>query len=313
LEVLRALAAIRTPFWNTALGYLTYLGDETVFIAVGLVVLWCVDKKWGFRLFYLGLLGSALNQLLKAVFLLPRPWVRDPSFQIVESARAAATGYSFPSGHTQGAAMLLGGLALWIRKRWFTVAAAFLILLVAFSRMYLGVHTPLDVGVSLATGLLVLLLMRRAFVWADSGKRAAAVLGAAGLLVCAAVLAYLLLAPVTPNNVAEFDLQGRDSVFSLMGGMVGLILIWLLDDRVLRFPVRAVWWAQVLKVIGGLILLLWLRGALEAPLAALFGDESVAAGVHNLLLMLAGGALWPLTFPLFAKLGKPRAGTAPGK
>ena len=47
-----------------------------------------------------GFFGTLVNQFLKLVCRVPRPWVRDPNFTIVEAARADATGYSFPSGHT---------------------------------------------------------------------------------------------------------------------------------------------------------------------------------------------------------------------
>ncbi len=304
MEVLRALAGIRTPFWDSVMGCITYLGDETVFMAAGLIVIWCIDKKWGFRLFYMGLLGTVLNQLLKAIFLLPRPWVRDPSFSIVEAAREGATGYSFPSGHTQSAAMLFGGVAMWLKKRWVTVAAAVIILLTAFSRMYLGVHTPLDVGVSLLAGLLMLILMHYAFRYADSGRRAIRVLGGAGMLFCIAVILYLLLAPATAANVAEFDAHGKESVWSLVGAMLGLLLIWWIDDKYLRFPVQAVWWAQVIKCLGGLGLLMLTRVVLKAPLNALFAGDVAANGLRYFLMTLIGGSAWPMTFRFFSRLGK---------
>ncbi|MEL7602808.1 MAG: phosphatase PAP2 family protein [Bacillota bacterium] len=307
MEILQALAAVRTPFWNTVFGYLTYFGEQTVFMAVGLIVLWCVDKKWGYRLFYMGLLGSAVNQLLKGIFLLPRPWVVDPSFQIVESARAAATGYSFPSGHTQGAAMLFGGLALWIRKRWMTVLCVAVVLTVGFSRMYLGVHTPLDVGVSLLCGALMVWLMAYLFKKADSGRGAVYVIGGAGLLLCAASVLYVVIAPTTPKNVAEFDSHGLESTYTLLGAMLGLIVIWWLDDRYLRFPVKAVWWAQALKCAGGIGVLLLLRVALKQPLNALFHGYEAADAVRYFLITVAAGALWPMTFPFFSRLGRRKA------
>ena len=303
MELLRALAEIRTPFWDSVMGYVTYLGDETIFMAVGLIVIWCIDKKWGFRLFYMGLLGTALNQLLKAIFLLPRPWVRDPSFSIVEAARESATGYSFPSGHTQSAVMLFGGIAMWLKKRWVTVAVAAIILLTAFSRMYLGVHTPLDVGVSLLAGVLMLILMHFAFRYADSGRRAIHILGGAGMLLCVAVILYLLLAPATAANVAEFDAHGKESVWSLVGAMLGLLLIWWIDNKYLKFPVRAVWWAQIIKCLGGLGLLMLTRVVLKEPLLALLGGDAAADGLRYFLMTLIGGAVWPMTFRFFSRLG----------
>lgn len=303
MELLRALEAVRTPFWNTVMGYTTYLGEQMVFMAVGLIVLWCVDKKWGYRLFYMGLLGSAVNQLLKGIFLLPRPWVVDPSFRIVESARAAATGYSFPSGHTQGVAMLFGGLALWLKKRWVTAVAAATTLLVAFSRMYLGVHTPLDVGTSLLCGGLMVWLMAYLFRKADSGRGAVYVIGGAGLLMSVASVLYLLIAPATPKNVAEFDANGMESTFTLLGAMLGLIVIWWIDDRYLHFPVRAVWWAQLIKCAAGMGLMLLLRELLEQPLVLFKGHAAVNAAKY-FLITVAGGGLWPMTFRFFSRLGK---------
>ena len=82
---------------------------------------------------------------LKITFRIPRPWVLDPQFQAVPSAIPAATGYSFPSGHTQSGTALYGSLALSTKKKWQSIVAVLIFLLIAFSRMYLGCHTPKDV------------------------------------------------------------------------------------------------------------------------------------------------------------------------
>ena len=105
-----------SPFLDRVAAVITMLGEETVFMLVGMALLWCFDKKWGFRFFFIGLVGNTLNQLMKAIFLIPRPWVLDESFTIVEAAREAATGYSFPSGHTQTVVTVFGTLAAWQRK-----------------------------------------------------------------------------------------------------------------------------------------------------------------------------------------------------
>ena len=144
------LQSIRTPAVDGIMSLVTRLGEETALMVVGMIILWCVSKKWGYRFFLVGLVGNTMNQLLKAIFLIPRPWVLDPEFPIVESAREAATGYSFPSGHTQTAAGLFGTLAMLLQKSWATALCIAMALPAGFS-----VHTPLDVGVSLATGLII--------------------------------------------------------------------------------------------------------------------------------------------------------------
>ena len=81
-----------------------------------------------------------LNQFLKLLCRVPRPWVMDPEFTIVESARADATGYSFPSGHTQNSVGTFGVLGRCARRTWVRILCGILMILVPFSRMYLRPH-----------------------------------------------------------------------------------------------------------------------------------------------------------------------------
>ena len=128
-------------------------------MVAAILIFWCVSKQEGYYLLLMGFFGTVVNQFLKLLFRIPRPWVRDPDFTIVESARAQATGYSFPSGHTQNAVATFGGIARSTRRPWVRWACVAVLLLVSFSRLYLGVHTPLDVGVSFAVaGVMVLTL-----------------------------------------------------------------------------------------------------------------------------------------------------------
>ena len=155
MQLLYALAKLRTPWLDTVLGAITNCGGEIVFMAVAIIVFWCVSKSCGYYMLTVGFVGTIVNQFLKLVFRIPRPWVKDPDFRIVESARAEATGYSFPSGHTQNVFASFGCLGRWTRRTWLRVVCAVVIVLTAFSRMYLGVHTPLDVGVSFGIGLVL--------------------------------------------------------------------------------------------------------------------------------------------------------------
>ena len=289
MTFLKTLESIRTPFWDQVAAAVTLLGEETFFMLVGLALVWCFDKRWGFRLLFVGLTGTVLNQLLKAVFLIPRPWVIDPEFTIVETARAGATGYSFPSGHTQSAACVLGILA------------------VAFSRMYLGVHTPLDVGVSLLTGAATVAVMPRLFDRAEASAHGRRWLGAGLLGFALVLLLYVLLWPKRAGNVAEFDAHGVESAWTLFGTMLGLLAAWYADRCRLHFDTRAVWWAQALKLVLGLALVMGVRVGLKAALAALFGEAPFADGVRYLCIALAGGVLWPMTFGFWSRLGRKRA------
>ncbi|MDY2657062.1 MAG: phosphatase PAP2 family protein [Candidatus Limiplasma sp.] len=304
MTFLKMLESIRTPFWDQVAAAVTLLGEETFFMLVGLALVWCFDKRWGFRLLFAGLTGTVLNQLLKAVFLIPRPWVLDPNFTIVEAARAGATGYSFPSGHTQSAATVLGMLAVWVRNRYFTVVCMLGIIAVALSRMYLGVHTPLDVGVSLITGLATVAVMPRLFDRAERSVRGQRVLAWGMLGFALLLLLYVLFWPKREGNVAEFDAHGVESAWTLFGTMCGLLIAWQADRRWLHFDTHAVWWAQALKLVLGLVLVIAVRIGLKAALAAIFGNAPFTDGVRYLCIALAGGVLWPMTFGFWGRLGR---------
>lgn len=310
MQFLRLLESIRTPFFDAFFSLITHLGAETFLMLTGLAVLWCIDKKWGFRLFFIGLTGGILNQFLKAIFLIPRPWVLDEQLSVVESAREGASGYSFPSGHTQSAVCVLGTLLAWIKKRYVSFSCIALILLVALSRMYLGVHTPLDVIVSLGTGILTVALLVWLFKRFESNRRAKVIIGLSVLLLNVALVLYVFLAPARAGNVAAFDAHGQKAACTLLGTVLGILLSWWVDDTHTHFQVKAVWWAQILKYAVGLGLVMAVRLGFKPVLQAVFGDTSLADSVRYFLMALVGGTLWPMTFPLWSRLGTPRTRAA---
>ena len=159
MGVLYALESIRTPALDKIMSVITLLGGELFFMVIAVTVFWCVSKREGYYLMIVGFFGTVINQFLKILCCVPRPWIKDPDFTIVESARAEATGYSFPSGHTQNAVATYGGIARYTRRSWLRVVLVVLTVLIAFSRMYLGVHTPLDVGVSFLIAAVLVLVV----------------------------------------------------------------------------------------------------------------------------------------------------------
>lgn len=304
MDILYALEKIRTPFWNGVISAVTQLGGEVIFIVAAVVVFWCVSKWEGYYLMTIAFCGTVLNQFLKLICRVPRPWVRDPNFTIVESARAEATGYSFPSGHTQNAIGLFGGMARWGGRRWVRLGLTALALVIAFSRMYLGVHTPADVGVSLVLAAALVLglypLMRRA----QEKPRYMGYVLAAMLVVSGAFVVFVETCGFPADMDAENLASGIGNAWKMLGAVAGMTLAWLLDRRYIHFETQAVWWVQVIKVAVGMALLLAIKSGLKAPLLALLGHEGLAGGVRYFLLVLVAGAVWPLVFRPMSKWGK---------
>ena len=214
------LESIRCPFLDAVMQAFTCFGEELAFLLLALTIFWCVSKEEGYYLLFVGFFGTVLNQFLKLLCRIPRPWVRDPSFTIVESARSGAGGYSFPSGHTQNAV------------------------------------GPLDVSVAAVTAVVLIFviypIVRSA---AEDPKKMAVLLG----VMTVVALAYVIYAnfarfpaDVDPDNLFE----GRKISCSLLGALLGFCVGYTLERKYIRFETKAVWWAQVLKVLGGAALLL---------------------------------------------------------
>ena len=296
MDQLRALAAIRTPFLTAIMSAITYLGQEMVFLVIGMILLWCVNKKYGYRFLGMFMFGSFLQQALKALFAIPRPWVIDPAFEPVPSAIPEATGFSFPSGHTLTAAVSLGGLAMYLKKAWAFAAATVLTLLVAFSRMYLGVHTLMDVGVGFVLGGFVLLLFWLIFLKNENRPGVLNAVLIVSVSLCIGLLVYLTINPsnVDPNG------DGVKNAYVLVGAAIGMLLGKLIDDSVVHFDTKGVWWQQLIKVTVGFVLILGLRFGLKK----LFGGGSETAilrGVRYFAMSFVGVGLYPMLFKVIAK------------
>ncbi len=304
MELLYWFETIRTPALDAAMSLVTRLGEETFFMVAALFVFWCVDKRRGYYLLAVGFTGTLINQWLKIVCRVPRPWVRDPHFTIVESARDGAAGYSFPSGHTQSAVGVFGGVARFTRRWWLRCVCLVLLVLVSVSRMYLGVHTPADVGVSFAvTAALVLLLypLIESTLWFPG--RMYVILGVL-LGASAAFVAFVELFPF-PADVDGANLAGAvKNAWSMAGAVGGMLLACLFDNRLLQFPNRAPWWGQLVKLLGGLVLVVLVKSLLKAPLLALCGGHQAAHALRYFLMVLTAGALWPMTFRFFERYAR---------
>ena len=302
MEFLYLLEKIRIPGLNEFMLGITMLGEETALLVIALIVFWCTDKRHGYYILSVGLLGTIANQFMKLIFRIPRPWVRDPGFTAVEAAKEGAGGFSFPSGHTQTAVGLLGAVAATTRRRWLTVISILGAVLVGFSRMYLGVHTPADVAVG-ALQSVVLLAVMYPLIYKKEGKFIPWVLGAQ-IVIAAVYTVYVEgLRPqlLTAGEAAYHNIEsGIKNAYTLLGCTAGLLAVWF-ADRKLNFDTKAVWWGQILKVVLGLALVLAVKEGLRAPLEALCGGHILSRAIRYFLIVVTAGILWPLCFRFVPK------------
>lgn len=298
MQFLYFLENIRFPLLNELMLLITRFGEETAFLVTALIVFWCVDKKRGYYILAVGFLGTILNQFLKLLCKIPRPWVLDPNFEPIPGSKEAATGYSFPSGHSQSAVGTFGCLAVTAKEKTLRWIFAAICLLVPFSRMYLGVHTPADVLVGSGCALVLIFAMR----YLNDGKYVKhTLLILSGLSVLFFVFVQFILNP--QNLDAHNYASGLKNAYTLLGSIFGMLFVHFIDEKWLHFEVKAVWWAQILKVCGGLGLVLAVKEGLRVPINALLGEYPGRAARY-FLIVLTAGILWPLTFRWFSSFGK---------
>lgn len=295
------LEQIRDPFLNKFFLTVTKLGEETAFLVIGLILYWCFSKRRGYYLMSVGFLGTIASQAMKIACRVPRPWVKDPSFTILEEAREAASGYSFPSGHTQTAVGTLGAIAKTSQEDFTRFICIMLSVLVAFSRMYIGVHTPADVLVGAAISLVFIFALHPLMM--GQKDRTFPVLIAMSVI----SLVYLLVMECVtfPADVDAHNLESAmKNAYTLLGATAGLAVVYPLEKKYVNFSEDAGWLVQLIKVALGLALVLAVKEGLRAPLEWIFGGHLVARSVRYFLIVMVAGLLWPMSFRYFEKLDK---------
>ncbi len=301
LEFLYFLEKIRIPVLNEFMLLITQFGEETAFLVTALIVFWCVDRYKGYYILSVGFLGTLANQFMKLWFRIPRPWVLDENFTILEQAREAASGYSFPSGHTQSAVGTFGAIAYTTKNRWVRFSTVAIAILVPISRMYIGVHTPMDVFVAASIAVFLILIMKPLVLGED--KNAVPAMLCVMTLVSIGYLCFVSFYSFPADVDAQNLASGKHNAYTLIGALAGLVAVYIVDEKWNHFSTKAVWWVQILKVVLGLALVLAVKSGLKAPLNMLMG-ESVGRAVRYLLIVVVAGILWPMSFNYFNKLGK---------
>ena len=294
------LESIRMPVLNEFMLAITYLGDEIAFLVTAMIVFWCVDKHQGYYVLSVGFIGTLANQFMKLWFRIPRPWIRDENFTILEQAKEGAGGYSFPSGHTQSSVGTFGSIAATTGNKIIRIVCIVVMILVPFSRMYIGVHTPADVLVA-ATMAIALIFVLRPVVLGKNGKYIPVLLGIMTVL-AVAYLCFVSFYPF-PADIDAHNLEsGTKNAYTLLGSLLGMLVVYYVDEKWLKFSTKAIWWAQVLKVGIGLLLVLAIKEGTRSILNLVLGELAGRAARYFLMVIVAG-IVWPLSFKWFAKLG----------
>ncbi len=277
---------LRTPELTAIFRAFSFLGDATFFLLFIPFGYWLWRTELFARVGLVLLLSTLLNLTFKEIFQVPRPSIP----HLVE-----ADGWAFPSGHAQIAATIWLLLALELARRWLWPIAIFLIVGVAASRVYLGVHYPADVVTGVAIGSLVAVLAwrigRRPPAWWTQLPVVWQVLTGAAL-----VLVWTALLRNTPT----------ETLWQASGGLLGFWIGIVCQRRTVDFEVPRSWRRATAACFLGLGVVFGLRIALKAGLADLGLAESIADLVRYTLIVLWLTWFAPWLFVLLDLTGRRR-------
>ena len=262
ISILLALQAFRNGVGACLVGFMTkmsFIGEMNSVLIIIALIYWCVSRDFG-QYLLMGWSGNrVINGFLKVTACVYRPWIRDARIVPDSDALAEATGYSFPSGHSMNAASLYGGGA--IRRelsRALRVVLSVIVALIAFSRNFLGVHTPQDILVGVGVGLLVMGLTARLMAWIETHPGKDVLVMCAGSIVAIAVAVF---AAVKPYPV-DYDAAGKllvdgakmaNDTYKGVGWCIGFLVGWVLERRTIVFSTDVPMMTRVTRLATGLL------------------------------------------------------------
>lgn len=238
IEILLWLQGLREaagPAVEAIANFITELPLSPLTYAIPLLLFWCFDKRAGRYLVIAFGVSTGLLNTIKVFACVPRPWIVDSRVVPSEAALDGATGYSFPSGHSQITCSVYGGAGWCFRKyRWPLIVGAVLTLLVAFTRCYLGVHTPQDVIVGILVGVVSLWFAGWLLKAFEGGRLDARVV----LGVCLAFVAIMVVVTAVKPYP---EIEGVDTAkivldtYKALGLTAGIALALFLENRYVGF------------------------------------------------------------------------------
>lgn len=246
IEILKFFESIRNGFLNAFFEVITMLGEEALMIVLISFLWFAIDKKIAHRMFFITVCSLGVNGVIKNLVQLPRPWTTG---EVTCLKPETATGFSFPSGHTQTFATWSSVVAMQMKKWWVTLTVSVLILLVGISRMYLGAHYPSDVVVAIILAIVFAFIGNYLFDKVENKK-----------------ILYLgitaLLAPFAVGFLFRADAEFAD-FYKVYGMISSFGLAIAFEERFAPLTYDVVWWKKLLRVVIGVGIALVVKESLK--------------------------------------------------
>ncbi len=282
MELLLWFQSISNNALDVIFKMFTLIGEQYFIMIIFCYLAWCGDKVFAHKTGFAFCFGMGINQILKLVFCVQRPWVLDSRIKPSPYAVETATGYSFPSGHTQSGVTVFGCLAKRFGRVGFKILCIFFAVMVGVSRLYFRVHTLWDVTVSFIIGIFIIFATETIYKICERHDLATLV---TGFVISVLMVIYALTKSYPGYHLMEYSFD----CIEIAGAIGGFITGWFLERRYVKYVSAGNTVFNILKTIVGLVLLLIIKFMLEN----LFLETYAMMYVQNFILIFWCVALYP--------------------
>ena len=283
---------------------LSYFGTRDILL-IPAFIYWCLNKRSGLFILFSYKLSQTINSLVKLTACIYRPWVRDPRIIPAGDSIKTAGGYSFPSGHTMTFTPIYGGLIAFTKNKLVRFVCAALILVTAFSRNYLGVHTPQDVIVGILLGVLSVYIGHKVFAYLDKHPENDAKVMIIFALMGILTMVYITYKPYPMDYNADGKLivdpvKMQIDSWGDAGVFAPFILAWYVESRFVKFEPTGFNVKGVILCIVGMIPLHYIIWNLGGVMQGILGPHAGKLASKSIMLFYIV-VFWPIVIKLFSR------------
>jgi len=286
IEVVEFIQSLRTGFGDVFFNFISFLGEEYVYIVILSIIYFAYDKKLGEFVGFTMFVTGILNAVIKGLVVAERPFQKYPD-RITNLRPETSGGYSFPSGHTQMFTSFTFALGFATKSKKILYGAVVLSILMAISRMYLGVHFLEDVTVGLVLGIAVAYLGYKFFYKIKDDD---ALLMKVYIIILVVFLPFVII-------------LNYEDLFKTYGLMVGFTFGMMIEKKHIQFTMDVSVVKKGIRVVIGLIIMVAIMVGLGS-IFDMFAKEgttllNVLDFIRYGLIAFVGLGLYPFLFKKF--------------
>lgn len=308
IQILLLLQNIREHtygIFNDFFALITNIAVDYYIIIPILIIMWAIDKKKGIFAYVAYGIGSFINAIIKSTFCVYRPWIRSSEIKPLDSAMHGVASYSFPSGHSTSTSSVYLGIRHGFKKyNVINTLCIVMIVITMFSRCFLGVHTPQDVLVGLAIGIVSVFILSVIEKYLDKNPKKDWIFVALMAILTAACLAYCGLKKY-PMDYVDGKLLVDPSVmvidsFKDPGTFFGVVLAWFIEKRYINYSIEGSSREKIERCVIGIFLMcayytIFINGISKAI------NVNIVYFIFRAILPILAICIYPLTWKVNKK------------